>query len=115
MRNMKRFMAKSILFLLTLLIGVFIGMNKANEGLLEMKGYSQTSFEKPLKIVKTTEGEIETSVLGNEMPSFQLKERQEKLEEASSFNFFSEVGNFLASIVTTFFQTIIEFIYYLFE
>ncbi|WP_062104628.1 DUF3679 domain-containing protein [Bacillus niameyensis] len=107
---MKKFILKTFLLILTLFVGILIGMNKANQGMMDMKGYNDQSFQTPVTVQKTPEGEVQAAVLGNDLPPFSLDDKKEKIEKAKAFNFFSEAGKLLAEIVTTIFQTIIDFI-----
>lgn len=107
---MKKFILKTFLLILTLFVGILIGMNKANQGMMDMKGYNDQSFQTPVIVQKTSEGEVQATVLGNELPKFNLDDKKEKIEKTKAFNFFSEAGKLLSEIVTTIFQTIIDFI-----
>ncbi|MCJ8006890.1 DUF3679 domain-containing protein [Lederbergia wuyishanensis] len=107
---MRNFLVKCILLVSALFIGVIIGMNKANDGMLNMKGFTDDSFQTPVNIQQNEVGEVETSFMGKDLPTFNLDEKKEKLEEVKAYNFFSEVGKFLANIVTTITQKIFEFV-----
>ncbi|MBS4194743.1 DUF3679 domain-containing protein [Lederbergia citri] len=107
---MRNFLVKCLLLFGVLFIGVMIGMNKANEGMLNMKGYTDDSFQTPVNIHQNEAGEVETNFMGRDLPTFNLEEKKEKLEEVKAYNFFSEVGKSLANIVTTIAQKIFDFI-----
>ncbi|MBS4217091.1 DUF3679 domain-containing protein [Bacillus sp. FJAT-49711] len=106
---MKNFIFKCFLLVCVLLVGVLIGMNKANEGMLNMKGYSDNSFQTPVTVQQNDDGEVESTFMGKDLPTFNFEDRKEKLEEAKAYNFFSETGKFLADIVTSTTQKIFEF------
>jgi len=106
---MRNFLFRFILLVGVLFIGVIIGMNKANEGMLNMKGYTDDSFQTPVIVQQNEGGQVETTFMGKELPPFNLDEKKEKLEEVKAYNFFSEVGKFLANIITSFTQKIFEF------
>ncbi|MBO0993999.1 DUF3679 domain-containing protein [Bacillus sp. SD088] len=106
---MGKFVFKSIFLIIILLVGVLIGMNKANQGMNEMRGYTDSSFQTPVNIETTDEGSLNAAVLGNEISSFNLDEKKEKLEEAKSFNFFSEIGKLLADLISSIAQAVINF------
>ncbi len=84
-------------------------MNKANQGMNDMRGYSDSSFQTPVNIQTTEEGSLNAAVLGNEFSSFNLDEKKEKLEKAKSFNFFSEIGKLVADVVSSIAQAVINF------
>ena len=43
-----------------------MGMQKANEGMREMKGYQEEGLKAPITVKEVENGEIEASVLGKE-------------------------------------------------
>ena len=92
-----------------LAVGVLIGMNRANQGMNDMRGYTDSSFQTPVNIQTTDEGSFDAAVLGNEISSFNMNEKKEKLEEVKSFNFFSEIGKLLADLISSIAQAIINF------
>ncbi|HLU23233.1 MAG TPA: DUF3679 domain-containing protein [Bacillaceae bacterium] len=111
---MKSFIWRLLTLVCVLFVGVLIGMNKANEGMLEMKGYNDQSFQTPVEVNKTDNGEVETSLMGNELGTFNIDEKKEKLQEVKAFNFFSEIGKLLADTVSTITNGIVEFVSSLF-
>ncbi|KRG15532.1 DUF3679 domain-containing protein [Lederbergia galactosidilytica] len=106
---MGRFLFKSLLMVIFLAVGVLIGMNRANQGMNDMRGYTDSSFQTPVHIQTTDEGSFDAAVLGNEISSFNMNEKKEKLEEVKSFNFFSEIGKLLADLISSIAQAIINF------
>jgi hypothetical protein len=107
---MKRFMLKSLLLVSILFIGVLIGMQKANDGIRDMKGYDDEAFGTPLTVSEDEAGNIEASLLGQEMGSTSLTEKKKKLEEMKSFNFFSEIGKSVAGIIKGLTEKTVEFV-----
>jgi hypothetical protein len=107
---MKRFMLKSILLVSILFVGVLIGMQKANDGIRDMKGYNDEGFGTPLAISEDETGNIEASLLGQEVGSASISEKKQKLEEMKSFNFFSEIGKSVAGIMKGLAEKTVEFV-----
>lgn len=91
------------------MIGIVIGMNQANKGMLNMKGYQDSSFQSPFYVQEIEEGKVEATFMGNDVGAFNIDDKKEKLEEIKSYNIFSEAGKFLADTVTS----ITQFIYHL--
>lgn len=89
-------------------------MNKANQGMMEMKGYTDDSFQTPVTLQQQDNGQIEASVLGNHVGQVNIEEKQEQLEELKSFNFFSEAGKLVAQTVSSITQKIVDLISSLF-
>ena len=105
---MRGFILKCLLLVCVLFVGVVIGMNKANQGMKEMKGYDDTSFQSPVLLQQTEDGKVEASVLGREIVSHDFEKKKEKLEEIKTFNIFSEAGKALAKTVTAITQALFD-------
>ena len=73
---MKRFILKSLLLISVLFVGVLIGMQKANDGIVEMKGYEDAAFETPLTVSENETGNIEASLFGKQMGTESLSEKK---------------------------------------
>jgi hypothetical protein len=82
-----------------LFLGVLLGMQQANEGLLKMKGYEDPSFQTVLRVSKDQNGEVEATVMGNKATLENIDEKKKKLEQMKMFNLFSELGKRLAEAV----------------
>ena len=107
---MKKFMFKCILLVSALFIGVLIGMEQANNGIVEMKGYEGEVFTSPVGISQNQQGDVEASFLGNDIESETLKEKKEKLEEMKAFNAFSSIGKALADTIVNITNVFVDFI-----
>ncbi|WP_339146954.1 MULTISPECIES: DUF3679 domain-containing protein [unclassified Sutcliffiella] len=93
---MKRFMVKCLFISLVLFLGVLLGMQQANEGMRKMKGYDDPAFSgQAFHVAETTEG-INGTILGRQINSQDMKEKQEKLEGIKAYNVFSSAGKKLA-------------------
>lgn len=89
------FMGKCILACCVTFFGVLLGMQQANNGMIEMKGYQDPDLKAALSI---SEGDAkEASVLGHQID---LEEKQKELEQLEAFNLFSSAGRALADSVT---------------
>lgn len=76
---MFRFIFKTAAVILVLLFGIIIGMQEAHTGMLRMAGYDDLRFKKVLEIGGT--GEMEATILGEEISSHHLEEKKRILEE----------------------------------
>lgn len=72
-------------------IGVILGMQKAQTGLVNMRGYDDPEF-KNAAALNMEDGKIEAELMGNETASHDLLEKKKKLEEMKAFNAFSSLG-----------------------
>lgn len=107
---MIKFFFKCALLISALFIGVLIGMQYANQGIVEMKGHEQHNFTSPVGVSQDGEGNVEASFLGNEVESETLSEKKEKLEDMKAFNAFSSIGKALANIIESITNEIVNFI-----
>jgi len=99
---MGKFMLKSLAVMIILFIGVLIGMEKANQGMVQMKGYDDPSLPPPVIVNESEEGKIEASLMGKELNhTEELAKKKKELEELETFNLFSSIGKKLAQIVTS--------------
>ena len=107
---MKIFMLKAIMIAAVMFISVLFGMQQANNGINEMKGYEDAQFEGAFSFQDNEEGELEASILGNDVSSHDLEKKKEKLEEIRAYNFFSSLGKKLAEMVSFTTEKIIDLI-----
>ncbi|OIU70619.1 DUF3679 domain-containing protein [Rossellomorea aquimaris] len=107
---MSKFIMKCIVLICCLFVGVLIGMQHANKGIIEMKGHEKESFSSPVGMTQDQEGNVEATFLGKEVESQTLTEKKEKLEEMKAFNAFSSIGKALAGFIEGITTKIVEFI-----
>ncbi|WP_391560229.1 YqxA family protein [Robertmurraya sp.] len=96
---MKMFMFKSILLMSLMFVSVLFGMQIANNGIVNMKGFEDPNFKGAFTINEQEEN-VQVSVLGNNVDSHDINKKREQLEEMEAYNFFSDLGKTLADIVT---------------
>ncbi|MEH6941190.1 YqxA family protein [Bacillus sp. JJ722] len=106
---MFRFFLKFLLVLIIFFVGVLLGMQKANIGILNMRGYDDPNLYSAVSIEQHN-GEVDASILGKEMKSYDLQEKKEKLEEIKAFNAFSNLGKKITESSKQFFNKVLEFI-----
>ncbi|TKC19971.1 YqxA family protein [Robertmurraya kyonggiensis] len=107
---MKKFFLKSIFVAALMFVSVLFGMQQANEGIYRMKGFEDADFKKALNVNQNEGGQMEVSVLGNDINSHNLAEKKEKLEEMKAYNFFSSIGKSLADGISAITKKSIELI-----
>lgn len=107
---MKMFLFKLFLIMSLMFIAVLYGMQLANEGIQRTKGYEDEEFAEAWNVTENEEGDMEVSMLGNDMGSHDLKKKKEQLEEMKAFNFFAELGEKLAEAVSKTSEKLIRFI-----
>lgn len=97
---MKRFMVKCLFISVVLFLGVLLGMQQANDGMRKMKGYDDPAFQgEAFHVAETAEG-YNGTILGRQLDSQDMKEKQEKLEGIKAYNVFSSAGKKLADGVS---------------
>ncbi|AIZ60874.1 MULTISPECIES: YqxA family protein [Bacillus] len=97
---MGSFIGKTIILGLVLLFGVFLGMQQANNGMLQMKGYHDPQLKGAFSIQINDNEEKEASILGTAVTEKDLAEKQKQLEEIEGFNAFSKAGKALSDGMT---------------
>lgn len=93
-------MFKSFLLASIMFVSVLFGMQLANKGILDMKGYNDEQFKGAFTVEANDKGELEASILGNNVTSHDLEKKKEKLEEMKAYNFFSSLGKNFAEIMS---------------
>lgn len=104
------FMIKAIFLAAIMFVSVLFGMQQANEGIHKMKGYSDGDFKSALTISETEGGDLQASVLGNDVSSHDLQQKKEKLEEMKAYNFFSSLGKSISEGLSELTEKAIAFI-----
>jgi hypothetical protein len=107
---MKLFMLKSILIAAIMFVSVLFGMQQATLGIQNMKGYQNDQFKGAFSLQEGGEGQLEASILGNDVSSHELEKKKEELEELKAFNFFSSLGKKLAEGISRLTEKAIEII-----
>ena len=105
---MIRFALKCTFILLVLFLGVFIGMQTANDGIKKMKGYDDPTLSSAFEVNQSKQGELEAAILGEKVTSHDIEKKKEKLEEIKAFNFFSSVGKKLGKAISNLFSSLIN-------
>jgi hypothetical protein len=107
---MIKFSLKFFLVFTLLFFGVLFGMQQANDGIREMKGYDDPQFKGAFHLTAGQSGELEAALLGEDITSHDIREKQEKLEKMEAFNVFSTMGHKLGEGITTLFQKLLDLI-----
>ncbi|KIY22087.1 hypothetical protein UB32_10495 [Mesobacillus subterraneus] len=107
---MKMFMLKSLMLASLLFISVLFGMQQANEGIQKMKGYEDPKFKSAFSIKETESGTLETAILGRDISSHDLEQKQKQLEKMKAFNLFSSMGKKLANGISSVMEKAVELI-----
>ncbi|MDQ0224808.1 YqxA family protein [Metabacillus niabensis] len=102
-----KFMLKCFVLCTILLFGVLIGMQQANQGIIKMKGYQDPDLQSAFQVENET-GDVQASILGNNVTSQDLQEKQEQLEQIEAFNFFSQIGKQFATLVSNGVSSLLE-------
>ncbi len=88
---MLRFWLKCFVIVLIFFVGVMFGLQKANSGLVNMRGYQDPQLGTAVSI-ENEEGLVNANILGEDLGSHDLEEKKKKLEELKAFNAFSSIG-----------------------
>lgn len=93
---MKMFMFKLFLLVSLMFVAVLFGMQKANDGIHNMRGYEDSAYGGALTVEQSDQGDIEASLLGKEVSSHDLEAKKNQLEDMHVYNFFSSMGKGLS-------------------
>ena len=90
-------------------VSVLFGMQIANNGIKDMRGFEDPNFQGAFTINEQEEN-VQVSVLGQNMDSHDLNKKREQLEEMEAYNFFSDLGKILANMVNGIVDMVINLI-----
>ncbi len=93
---MIRFFFKCSILISVLLFGILIGMQQVGVQMDHMKG---TEGNKALEWKVDDNGAVEAEVLGKQITSHDIEEKQKQLEDVEAFNLFSKLGSLLSSLI----------------
>ena len=86
-----------------------LGMQKANTGLVNMRGYDDPHLDRAVSIVKEN-GEVSASIMGEKVDSHDLEEKKKRLQELKAFNLFSDMGKKISDGTRDVFEKALEYI-----
>lgn len=95
---MFKFTAKLILLLGTLLFGLLLGLQHAEQGIISING-GQEGQKESFYIKKIDDENIQVAVLGNAFSTKDWEEKQEKWKERHHHNKLSNLGNKIGNSV----------------
>jgi hypothetical protein len=107
---MINFFIKCILLLSLLFVTVLFGMQQANNGIRDMKGYNDPNFKGAFQLTEGSSGDLEAAFLGERVTSHDLQEKQEKLQSMEAFNLFSSIGKKFADGIAYVLQVILDWL-----
>lgn len=93
---MIRFTAACTGIVLILFLGILTGMQFANQGMKEMKGYDDPGLANALALKEGGDAEI----LGRGVSSHDLEQKKAELQDMKAFNLFSSAGKSLSKAVS---------------
>ncbi len=86
-----------------------LGMQKANTGLVNMRGYDDPHLDRAVSIVKEN-GEVSASIMGEKVDSHDLEEKKKRLQELKAFNLFSDMGKKISDGTRDLFEKALQYI-----
>ncbi|MDQ0269514.1 YqxA family protein [Cytobacillus purgationiresistens] len=93
---MKMFMFKLSCLIALMFVSVLFGMQKANDGIHNMRGYEDPAYKSALTVGETADGELQAAILGEDVSSHDLEGKKDQLEKMQVYNFFSSLGKGLS-------------------
>lgn len=107
---MGKFILKVSMLLFLLLFGVILGMQLANQNMKKMQGYDDPKMYEAFTIDKQEDGEINATVLGNQVSTTDLEEKKKDMEEWKAFNVLSSAGKGISNVFTGLFKGMADII-----
>jgi hypothetical protein len=107
---MGKFILKVSMLFFLLLFGVILGMQLANQNMKKMQGYDDPKMYEAFTIDKQEDGEINATVLGNQVSTTDLEEKKKEMEEWKAFNVLSSAGKGISNAFTGLFQGMADII-----
>jgi hypothetical protein len=86
------FMFKSVILACLMFISVLSGMQLANDGIHKMKGFEDPDFKSAMDVKENSDGQLNASLLGQDVTSHDIEAKKQQLEELKAYNFFSSMG-----------------------
>ncbi|MCT2537618.1 YqxA family protein [Aquibacillus koreensis] len=102
-----------LLMMVLFLGGVLLGIDKANEGVSNTRGYSTGSFEEAIQAEQTEDGAYEIEVMGEDFKQVSVEEKKVEYEEVQSTHFTQKLAGGLESSVKWFYNQIVQSAYQL--
>ena len=107
--QMIRFTGKCLLIAIVMFFGVLFGMQQANSGMLDMKGYKDPSLKGAFTL-GGGEGQEKSFHFGTNRYGERSGRKTKQLEQAETFNLFSKAGETLSNTVTDSAQAMYEWV-----
>jgi hypothetical protein len=102
--KMGKFILKISMLLFLLLFGVILGMQLANQNMKKMQGYDDPKMYEAFTIDQQDDGDINATVLGNQVSTTDLEEKKKEMEEWKAFNVLSSAGKGISDTLTGLFK-----------
>lgn len=94
---------------IVLLFGVLLGMQLANSGIHELRGYNDPHFQGALHF-NNIEGSVEATVLGQRVTEHDINAKKEELKSFKALNVISKLGQTVAQFFMILFNKIISIV-----
>ncbi|MCD5323633.1 MULTISPECIES: DUF3679 domain-containing protein [Pontibacillus] len=112
---MVRFTVTFLIMIVLFLGGVLVGMNQASIGMIQMRGFSNGTFQEAVQTEKLETGDYEVQVLGRDFQQVSVQEKQQQYQEHNEARGLQKVAVMLEKAVNWAYNTVIYTIYHLFQ
>ncbi|MDC3415576.1 DUF3679 domain-containing protein [Aquibacillus salsiterrae] len=110
---MLRIMTMFLLMVVLFLGGVVFGIDRANKGVANTRGYSPQSFNNAIEVDASSDDQYEIKVMGENIQQVDLRDKQEKYEAIQSNHFTQALAGNLEYGVKWFYNKMIQSAYQL--
>lgn len=98
--RVKLFTLSALGIAMLMFVCVLFGMQQANSGIHKMRGYEDSGFDQAVSI-QSEDGNVEATMLGENVTSQDLAQKKQQLEEMRAFNLLSSMGKGLADTISS--------------
>ncbi|WP_156111430.1 DUF3679 domain-containing protein [Pontibacillus halophilus] len=113
LRIMKRFTVTFLFMLVLFLAGILVGINQASLGMIQIRGYSDQSFQEAIQTTEADDGTVEVEVMGQSFQQVQLDEKKQQFDETYETQGIQKLALSLGNFVKGVYNLVLSLVYQL--
>ncbi|KGX93639.1 hypothetical protein N781_11100 [Pontibacillus halophilus JSM 076056 = DSM 19796] len=110
---MKRFTVTFLFMLVLFLAGILVGINQASLGMIQIRGYSDQSFQEAIQTTEADDGTVEVEVMGQSFQQVQLDEKKQQFDETYETQGIQKLALSLGNFVKGVYNLVLSLVYQL--
>ncbi|MDL4841485.1 DUF3679 domain-containing protein [Aquibacillus rhizosphaerae] len=108
---MTKVLVSMLLMVILFMGGVLFGIDQANEGIANTRGYTATNFEDAIDSGINEDGSYEVNVMGEDFEQINLEDKELEYEEVQTNHFTQKLAGNLENSVKWFYNQVIDTAY----